>query len=175
MREWINWRSAIGSVILGVVFAAALFYSTDADISLSGLDLFFAITTAVSLGFNLWQLIRDRYKYHPIKSSLIGLFNDIKARQLRVHLRHKFLASPGAMNAPIDVLRAEFADFVQEILQSYEQLREHVVANIHMVDPNASNHQVFRAADFGLTEQEKTFRSEFMDQSLHSTGHLPRV
>lgn len=80
MSGWFTWRTTIGSVVLGVFFAGALFWFTQRPFSLSGLELFFTITTLISLGFNLWQLFRDRYKYAPLRDSLIGLFNDLKGR-----------------------------------------------------------------------------------------------
>ena len=63
MGSWFNWKTAIGSIAFGLLFAVTLFIWTGQPFSLSGLDLFFALTTVISLGFNLWQLFRDRYKY----------------------------------------------------------------------------------------------------------------
>ena len=170
MRAWLTWRTAIGSILLAVVLAAALLLSRAQSLSLSGLDLFFAVTTVVSLGFNLWQLFRDRYKYAPLKNSLIGLFNDLKGRQLRAYQRQSLITSNAGLAAPVEAVRLEFYDFVQETMQSLEQLREHIVAAIQTLDPEASTQQVFRAAEFGLNEQERRFRQEGMERYIQNAG-----
>lgn len=174
MKDWLNWRTAVGSIVLSVTFAVTLFAWTGQPFSLSGLDLFFAITTIISLGFNLWQLFRDRYKYAPLKDSLIGLFNDLKGRQLRAYQRQLLITSSASMSLPLDAVRLEFYDFVQETAQSLEQLREHVVASIHTLDPDASTQQVFRAAEFGLNEQERQFRQEGMQRFIENTRLAPQ-
>ena len=130
------------------------------DSSLSGLDLFFAITTVVSLGFNLWQLFRDRYKYAPLKNSLIGLFNDLKGRQMRAYARTQLITSQAGMSLDVQAIRLEFYDFVEASKLDLEQVREHLVAAIMTLDPDTNTSQVFRAGEFGLTEQEARFRRE---------------
>lgn len=166
MKGWFSGRTLIGSLVLGTAIGLLLFEISGTEFTLSGLDLFFAITTVVSLGFNLWQLFRDHYKYQPLKNGLIGLFNDLKGRQLRAFQRQQLLTSQASANLPRDALQLEFFDFVQETTQSLEQLREHVVAAIHALDPNASAQQAFRAAEFGLNDQEKQFRREQMDRFM---------
>jgi len=163
---WFTWRTAIGSIVLAVIIAGVLFWFTKQPFSLSGLDLFFTLTTIVSLGFNLWQLFRDQYKYAPLRDSLIGLLNDLKGRQLPAHLRQQLITSPAGMTLPIEAVRLEFYDFVQGTIQDLEQLKEHVVASIHTLDPNVSNKEVFRAAEFGLTDQELQFRKEGMERFI---------
>jgi hypothetical protein len=130
---------------------------------------FFAIAAVVSFVFNLWQLFRDHYKYTPLKDSLIGLFNDLKGRQLRAYQRQHLITSKASMSLPAEAIRLGFYDFVQETTQSLEQLREHVVASIHVLDPDASTQQVFRAAEFGLTEQERQFRQEGMERLIRDS------
>lgn len=168
MQAWLNWRMAISSIIMGGVFAALLFAWTGRSFSLSGLDLFFAIATAISLGFNLWQLFRDKYKYSPLKFSLIGLFNDVKGRELRAYNRQNLILSPAGSSLPLEAVRLEFFDYVQESIQSLQQLREHVVAAIYTLDQEGSAQQVFRAADFGLTDQERLFKEEGMERFMEN-------
>lgn len=163
---WFTWQTAIGSVVLAVIFAGVLFWFTKQPFSLSGLELFFTLTTIISLGFNLWQLFRDRYKYAPLRDSLIGLLNDLKGRQLRAYLRQQLITSHAGMTLPIEAIRLEFYDFVQGTTQDLEQLKEHIVASIHTLDPNVSNKEVFRAAEFGLTDQELQFRKEGMERFI---------
>jgi hypothetical protein len=164
ISAWLNWRTGLASVLIATLISVALFSLTDVNFSLSGLDLFFAVTTAISLAFNLWQLIRDKYKYAPLKNSLVGLFNDLKGRQLRAHQRILLITTPEGMSLDVEATRIQFYDFVQEMIQSLEQLREHVVASIHTVDPEVSNQHVFRAGDFGLTDQERKFKEEALQR-----------
>ena len=168
MGSWFNWKTAIGAIAFGLLFAVTLFMWTGQTFALSGLDLFFALTTVISLGFNLWQLFRDRYKYAPLKNSLLGLFNDLKSRQLRAPQRQLLITSNAGMSSSIEAVRLEFYDFVDETKSSLEQVREHVVAAIYTLDPDASTQQVFRAAEFGLNEQERRLREEGMDRFLES-------
>src|SRR5688500_1326165 len=150
MRAWLNWKSVVSSIVLGLVFAFSLFLWTGRQFSLSGLDLFFAITTVISIAFNLWQLFRDQYKYDPLKNSLIALFNGLKGRQLRCVERRQMLTSPSSLAADANAMRREFYDFVGETTQTLDQLKEHVVGAIHTLGPTISNEQIFRAAEFGL-------------------------
>lgn len=175
MSHWLNFRTVIGSLAIGALLSYGLFTLTDRQFSLSGLDLFFAITTVISLGFNLWQLFRDQYKYEPLKNSLIGLFNDLKGKQLRAHQRSMLIFSKQALELPVEATRLEFYDFAQEMSQSLDQLREHVVASIQTLDPNASTQQVFRAAEFGLTEQERRFRTQGMERFMAQNAAQPNA
>jgi hypothetical protein len=160
VKAWLNWRTAVASILLALVFTSFLWLFSERSLTLSGLDLFFAITTVISIGFNLWQLFRDRYKYEPLKNSFIGLFNDIKSRQLRAHFRQQLLTSSAGTAASAEQLRLEFYDFAEETKQSLDQIREHVVAAIHTLDNSISSQQVFKAADFGMSEEEKRQRAE---------------
>lgn len=168
MSDWVTWRSVLVSIVIGVALSVLLFYFTEKSFTLSGLELFFAVTTLISLGLNLWQLIRDRYKYSPLKNSLIGLFNDLKGRQLRAYNRQQLLYSVAAMTAPIEAVRLEFYDSLQEAIQNLGQLREHVVACIHTIDPGASTERVYQASEFGLSEDERRLRAEYIRRATEA-------
>jgi hypothetical protein len=175
VRSWFSWRLAIGSVVLGLVFAGLLFTLTGKPLTLSGLDLFFVVMTVISLAFNLWQLFRDKYKYTPLRDSMIGLFNDLKSRQLRAYQRQLLITTEAGMELSLDAVRLEFYDYLQETNQGLEQLREHVVAAIHTLDEDASTQQVFRASEFGLTDQEKTLRDEWTKRSSWNGPSEPQA
>jgi|GEM_PF-1410750 len=160
METWLNWRTWITAIVLALVLSALLFIMTERAFNLSGLDLFFAFTTVVSLVFNFWQMLRDRYKYVPLKNSLIGLFNDLKGRHLRAHQRQILINSKDNLQLDVNAVRMQFYDYVQENLQTLNQLREHVVAAIYTLDPQISDQQVFRAADFGQTQQEREYKEQ---------------
>lgn len=164
MSGWLNWRTWVAALILAAVFSGVLFLATEEQFTLSGLDLFFMGTTIVSLGFNLSQVLRDRFKYQPLKNSLIGLFNDLKARQLRAHQRQTLINTRQGAELDAQAIRMQFSDYLQENVQNLGELREHVVAAIHTLDPDISNRQIFRASDFGLTDQERDFQNRAMEQ-----------
>jgi hypothetical protein len=174
MRAWLNWRTAIGSIVLASIGTTALVVFAKTEVKLSGLDLFFAITTVISLGFNLWQLFRDRYKYEPLKNALLGLHNDLKGRSLRAHARQLLITSNAGMATPVEALRLEFYDFADETKMTYEELREHVVAAVHTLDSEASSQQVFRASEFGLNAQERQFREEGMERYIERAREAER-
>lgn len=168
MTGFMSWRTAIGSIACGLLLTTTFLYWSGRSIALSGLDLFFAVTTVISLGFNLWQLFRDRYKYAPLKNSLIGLVNDLKNRQLRAHGRQILITSPAGVASSVESVRLEFYDFTEETKMSLEQVREHVVAAIHTLDPETSSSQMFHAAEFGLSEKERRFREEGTDRFMEN-------
>lgn len=130
--------------------------------SLSTLDLFFVGTTCISIAINIWQIARDRHKYAPLKYHLIALFNDLKSRQLRTFQREQLLLLPVTANLPQHAIVLSFVDFIRETQQGLEQLREQTVGAIYSVDPDVSGTQVFRAAEFGLNEEEMKIRKEHM-------------
>lgn len=175
MNAWLNWRTGISSITLALLMTLSLIQLTDKEFSLSGLDLFFATTTVISLGVNLWQLFRDRYKYTPLKNSLIGLFNDLKSRQLRAYRRQQLITSSSGAALSLEAIRLEFSDFGYETTQSLDQLREHVVAAIHTLDPDASTQQIFRASEFGLTDKERQFREEGMERFIENARGSAQV
>jgi hypothetical protein len=166
MNTWFNWRTVVGSTVLAVILAGTLFLVAGKSFALSGLGLFFAITTVISMGMNMYQLIRDRMKYRmkyrPLNNQLIGVHNDLKNRGLRAYQRQLLLTTPEGMAADVNSLRLEFFDFTNETNLAFNTLREHVVAIIHTLDPNATSSRVFRAADFGLNEQERAFNATYM-------------
>src|SRR5690606_8196316 len=91
---------------------------------------------------------------------------DLKGKQLRAHQRSMLIYTKHGLELPIEAARLEFYDFAQEMFQSLDQLREHVVASIQTLDPDASTQQVFRAAEFGLTDQERRFREKGMEKFI---------
>ncbi len=105
MNQLLNARTWIVAGLLALVATSSLFMVSEREFTLSDTDLFFAITTVISLGFNLWQWFRDKYKYTPLKNSLIGLFNDIKGRQLRAFQRQELIASNVGMSLSLDNVR----------------------------------------------------------------------
>ncbi len=169
MTAWLTWRTIIGSLLAGSIYSIMLFHWSDKQFSLSGTEIFFAVTTIISLALNLWQLIRDRYRYGPLKGSMFGLLNDLKSRQLRAYQRQALITSPAGMALPLEAVRLEFYDFAGEAIQGGEQLKEHVVGIIHTLDPAASTQQVIRASEFGLTEQDRRLREQFLERQMQTS------
>ena len=170
MKALSNVRYYLVSIVSGLVGAAILFYANAVPFTLSGLDLFFAGTTIISLGFNLWQLSRERFKYEPLKNSLIAVFNDLKAKQLRAHNRQQLLLSASSQKSTLEATQREFFDFTAEMNLAFEQLKEHTVGAIHTLDASVSSSDVFRAANFGMTEDELRQRKEYLESFSRRTN-----
>lgn len=133
-------------------------------IGLDWLDLIFLILALISLGFNLYQFLRDRYKYQPLKNSLIALFNDLKSKQSRYRQRLRAISHSTNQDISALTVKAEFSDFIEESTRSLDQLREHVVGAIHTLDPSISDQSIFRASEFGLTDVEKATRKDMAER-----------
>lgn len=147
---------------VGLAGTSVLIYSY-IPFTLSGLDLFFAATTVVSLGINLWQVSRERFKYDPLKNSLIAVFNDLKGKQLRTYNRQQLLLSPSSQKSTLEAIHREFFDFTAEMNLAFEQLKEHTVGQIHTLDPSVKSADVFQAAVFGMSEDDLRRRKEYLD------------
>lgn len=149
------WVIGIFMLLLG---AGASRWLSGGGLSLSGLDLFFFVTTVLSLMLNLLQIERDNQTYGPLRASLIALFNDLKARQLRATQRQQLLRQQKPDEA--GTLHLQFYDYTMESVSSYEQIKEHVVGAIHTLDPEISSAHIFTAANFGMTPEEIRRRNE---------------
>jgi hypothetical protein len=129
-------------------------------LALSMLDVFFIVSALISLGFNLWQWVKDKNRYDPIVNALIGVFNDLKDRELRAYQKALLLEHQTFKAMSAEALRASFWDFAQEMIRANEQLREHIASVIYTLKPEASTETIYKAAEFGLTPEERQFRKQ---------------
>ena len=138
-------------------------------LELTGLEIFFISTTIISVFFNLFQLVvwwRDRKNlYRPISNSLVGLFNDIKAKATHAYMNQQLLFSQINPHKDINTLRWEFAAFTQTVINYLQGFQESVVAVLVSLNPNdRDGRQAFRAGEYGQTEQEKQMRQDMMER-----------
>lgn len=146
--------AVITAVIVSGAWIAALFKDVD-TVTLDGLDIFFVIATFASLIFNVVQWQQGREKNTPVRNALIAMFNELKNRQQRCFGKRQRVTTPNVV-----VNLGEFVDFVEEMLQGYEQLREHVIGLIETVAPSTPDDAFFRAAERGLTPEEREMRKQ---------------
>jgi hypothetical protein len=138
-------------------------------LELTGLDIIFLGITIISVFLNIIQLLvwrRDRKNlYQPISNSLVGLFNDIKAKATHAYMNYQLLFNQINPHKDINTLRWEFAAFTQTVINYLQGFQEQVVAVLVSLSPNdRDGRQVFRAGEYGLTEQEKQMRQELMER-----------
>lgn len=148
-------------IILGTFFTvslgwAALFYQAEDPVILSTFDVFTTLVTFVSLAMNVIQWRESRAMLLPIRNPLIALFNELKTRQQRVWSKQRRI---NEQTTPI-----EFYDFAEEVIQGFEQLREHVISLIETVSPEMRDEDFFRASTRGLTTDEKESRQDWIQR-----------
>jgi hypothetical protein len=139
-------------------------------LELTFLEVVFIITTIVSLFFNFFQFAvwwRDRKNlYQPISNNLVGLFNDIKAKTAYAYTKQQLHYSKTNPHKEINTLRWEFADFNQTVISYLQGFQESVVALILSLNPkDRLGFQAFRATEYGLTDEEKKMRQDWMEHS----------
>lgn len=132
-------------------------------LNLTGLEVFFIATTMISLVINLLQWRDRRTLQLPLTNALIALFNDIKAKTGNVNFVYNALFNPNSPHSNLATLRWEYGLFAQEMIGYFQGFQEAVVGVLATLNPkDKEGKQAFRASDYGLTEQEKTWRAERM-------------
>lgn len=112
----------------------------------------------ISLGYNIIQWRKEKTFYKPIYNALVGLFNEIKTKQIYYYTRQKGLGSETYLQ-DANVVKNSFSEFIQQTIHDFEGTKEHLVAALKTMDK--SDKEVFKATDFGLTDAEKKQREEF--------------
>lgn len=81
-------------------------------LNLTLLEIFFIITTILSLFLNLYQFMtasKEKAALRaPLSNSLIALFNDVKSKTISVFETQQFLFSKQNPHKEIDTLRWEY-------------------------------------------------------------------
>jgi hypothetical protein len=134
-------------------------------LQLNWLEIFFIITTVISLFFNIMQW-RDRRNLRlPISNSLLALFNDVKNKGNHVSLVQQLLDSPAFPHENLQTLRSEYAHFTQTVMNYLWGFQEAIVGVLVTLNPgDKEGRQAFRATDYGLTEDEKQWRRELIER-----------
>lgn len=133
-------------------------------LELSTLDITFLLIALISMGLNIVQYVQARNAFRPLKSNLIALFNDIKSKGLLAYHAQNVLFSQQNPHETIQTLRWEYALFCQSMITAFQGLQESVVGILVAVDPtDREGKEAFRAATYGLTEEEANIRKRGMD------------
>ena len=148
----------------------------DSLLSLTGLEIFFIATTIISLVFNILQWKERRSLREPLKNTLIGLFNDIKQKSARVAFVYNALFNTNNPHKTIDTMRWECGLVLQDIGGYFQGFQETLVGALATLNPNdTEGKQVFRASDYGLTEEEKEYRRQYLERSQsQAPPHPPK-
>lgn len=135
--------------------------------SLTGLEIFFIVTTVISLVFNVLQWRDGKALRAPLTNALIAVFNDIKAKTNNVFFTYNTLFNPNNPHQDIATLRWEYGLFAQSVLGSLQGFQEQLVGLLVSLNPDDNDGaRAFRASDFGLTFQEKTLKEENLKRYL---------
>ena len=128
-------------------------------IELTVRDLVSWAITIISVCVIVIQRQKKRALYRPICNALVGLFNSIKTKQIYFYSIQKALEKD-------DVNKASFLPSIQAITVDLEGIKEHLVAALKTME--ISDKKIFKASDFGLTEEEKRQREAFFQKSRAS-------
>ncbi|MDD1779286.1 MAG: hypothetical protein LUQ65_14055 [Candidatus Helarchaeota archaeon] len=138
-------------------------------LNLTTLEIFFIITTILSLFLNLYQLMTARKEKAalraPLSNSLIALFNDVKSKTTSLFETQQFLFSKQNPHKEIDTLRWDYFQFTKNVINFLSGFQESLVGTLVTLNPeDKEGEKAFKAANYGLTEQEKELRRGYMER-----------
>jgi hypothetical protein len=134
-------------------------------LQLNWLEIFFIITTIISLFFNIVQWRDRRNLQLPVSNSLLAMFNDVKNKGNHVSLVQQLLYSPAFPHKDLQTLKFEYAHFTQTVMNYLWGFQEAIVGILVTLNPDdKEGHQAFRATDYGLTADEKQWRKEWIER-----------
>ena len=133
----------------------------NAIIRFSGLEIFFIVTTVISLVLNLLQW-KDRRAFRiPLTNSLVALFNDIKVKSNNATFVYGSIFGPNNPHGQLETIRWEYGLFVQTAIGYLQGFQETVVGLLISLNPKDTHGKlVFRSTDYGLTKEENEYRRE---------------
>lgn len=134
-------------------------------LTLSGLDVFFIITTIISLVFNIIQWRESKAWRDPLSNALVGTFNDIKSKTNVVFFSYNALFNPKNPHKTVETMQWEYGLILQYMLNFLQGLQEQVVSVLVSLRPDDKEGKLaFHAGDYGLTPQDKEFRKQHFEQ-----------
>ena len=138
-------------------------------LTLTGLEIFFVVTTVISLVFNVIQWRDGKSAREPLSNALVGTFNEIKSRANYVTFAYSALFDANNPHKIVDTLRWEHGHFLQSELNALEGFQEQLVSVLVSLRPeDKSGDLAFRAGDYGLTEQDKEIRRMNFERHIKS-------
>lgn len=129
------------------------------------LDTFNMVMLAIavtSIVLNIIQFQTKRTIFKPTYNGLIGLLNDVKNRSMHCYGKQNILFAKDNPHKDIETLKWDFWEFAREVIGYLDGFREHIVAILKTMNPNED--QIFKAADFALTEEDKKIRKEISEE-----------
>ncbi len=149
-------------------------------IHLTGLEIFFIVATVISLLYNAYQFMELRkfkqLMLNPIHSQIVGLFNDIKSKLTTIFLTQQLLTNPKSPHKDLETLRWEYYLFTFTIvgyLNGFQEIVRGVLATLKPEDKTGE--AAFKAADYGLTEQERKIRDEYVKRYATQASNIPQT
>lgn len=144
-------------------------FMKEAVLNLTALEVFFIVTTLISLVFNVIQWRDSKASKEPLSNTLVAMFNDIKSKSTNIYQTYNILFSPNNPHKDIATLRWEYGLFAQSILSHLQGLQEQVVGLIVSLRPDDKEGQLaFRASEYGMTNQERDLRQQNLERLLRA-------
>ena len=128
------------------------------------------LVSIISLFYILIDHRQRRKETKPVRDSLISLFNDVKAKSLLCFTKQNILFNPNNPHKDVETLRWDFGDFLYTLIQSLQGFQEHIVGALKALEVDEK--EVFKAADFGLTAEEKEMKSLWWKKQKLEQGLL---
>jgi hypothetical protein len=136
-------------------------------LSLTTTEFISIAITLISLAFNLKQWLENKASKDPLSNALIGIFNDLKSKTNAVFIAYNALFSRANPHKDVLSLRWEYGQFIQNVLGFFQGIQEQLVGVLVSLRPDDKEGKLaFRAADYGLTEQDKQVKKHTIDQIL---------
>ncbi len=141
-------------------------------LQLNWLDIVFILLSLASIGWNIVQWVEKRKSILPLKSALIGLFNDIKAKSLHAYQTQNIIFAPQNPHKDITTLKWDYAAFTQTMFNNLQGFQEIVVSLLVSIDPSdREGKESFRAANYGLTPEDIELRRQYAKQQQFAIQH----
>ncbi|MDA2918716.1 hypothetical protein MYX76_04370 [Desulfobacterota bacterium AH_259_B03_O07] len=132
-------------------------------LELTTLEIIFVGTTLVFGFFNILQWRDSRKLKSTIYNPVVALFNDIKSKQNNTFLIQQLIYSPKNPHKDLDTLKLDYYEFTNSVIGFLNGFQESVVGLlVTLKDEDREGKEIFKAANFGLTEQDKRIRDEYM-------------
>lgn len=152
----------------------------EAILQLSLFDIITICIAIISVFFNLYQFMDSRkFKQqllNPIHSQLVGLFNDIKSKLGTTYITQQLLSNPKNPHKDLDTLKWEYYLFTFAVLGFLNGFQEIARAALSTLKPEDKiGEAAFRAADYGLTQEERKLRDELVKQYTTQPANITQT
>ena len=127
----------------------------------------------ISFVFNVVQYVEKKKLLKPFSNSLIGLFNDVKNKNILCYTKQNvILFHPNNPHKDLETLRWDFSDFLFFMIQALYGFQEHIVALLKSLE--VSDKEVFKALDFGLNPHEKEMKEIWWKKYKEEQAKIPQ-